>query len=269
MRRLRAQVTRGEQSGHRGARECVDDERVHGDRPGSRDCTQLGGQRRTLVQGGGDECTAPGQAGSVGELNGLQVAVLSHEPGDRPVVDTDSGRVQQLDLCIVQPAVAVGEHHQIVGPAAHHQRRVHRTVALCDHRDRRITHLPAVAERAVENRAAPKSFGPWNIRRPVLHTGGQQHSPGLLAGAVGQLQREARLSPYDFTPTHLYRRIAGQLGAAGSIEVGGRPPVAAQKAADSVCGQVALISRVDEQYAPPGPGPAPMPRSGRLPRRRR
>ncbi len=107
------------------------------------------------MQCGSDECPAPGQLRAVGELDGRQLAVVRDEAGDRTVVDADSGRVQLLDLCVVQPAVPIGEDHQILGPAAHHQRRVHGTVPLGDDRDRRVAHLPAVAERAVENRSAP------------------------------------------------------------------------------------------------------------------
>ncbi len=205
------------------------------------------------MQGGSDERPAPGQPGAVGELDGPQFAVVCDEAGDQTLVDADSGRVQLLDLSVVQPGVPIGEDHQILGPAAHHQRRVHGTVTLGDHRDRRVAHLPAVAERAVENRSTPQLFEPADVRPPVFHSGGQQHRPGLLAGSVGQLERESRLPAHDFTRAHLHRGVGGQLGAAGGIEVGGRTAVAAQQAADSVCGQVALIPRVDQQYPSPGP----------------
>ncbi|MCV7069039.1 hypothetical protein H7H51_30975 [Mycolicibacterium farcinogenes] len=204
------------------------------------------------MQRGGDQGTTTGQPGAVIELHGGQFAVRGDESGDGSFVDGDPCCIEFLDLRLVQSTVPVGEHHQILGPAAHHQRRVHRPVTLCDHRNRRITHLPPVAERTVENRTAPKLFESGNLRCAVLHAGGQQHRPGTLAGAVGQVEHETGLTAHDVTGAHLHSRVGRQFVATRGVEVGGRPAVAAQQAADPGRGQIARLSRIDQQHSAPG-----------------
>ena len=60
------------------------------------------------------------------------------------------------------------------------------------------------------------------------------------------------LAADDLAGAHLDRGVGGELGAARGVEVGGRPAVVAEQAADAVGGAVALAAGVDDERAPAG-----------------
>ena len=129
---------------------------------------------------------------------------------------------------------------------------MHAGGAAVEDAERPVADLPAVAERAVEHRP-PEAFGQaGDVGVAVVHAGGEQDPARHDAGAVGQVEHEPRLAAaavHHLAGAHLDARVAGQLGAAIRVEVGRRPAVVAEEAADAVGHAVALPAGVEHQRA--------------------
>ena len=110
--------------------------------------------------------------------------------------------------------------------------------------------LPAVTERAVEDRAAPPAFDALDIGRAVVHPGGEKDPPRALGRPVRERDDESiavALGARDLTLSQLNRRIALQLGPAAGIEIARSAVVVPQKPADRLACKVALAARIHHQ----------------------
>src|SRR5438270_9471307 len=133
---------------------------------------------------------------------------------------------------------------------------MHCPLTVRQYRQRLIANLPAVAERAVERRPPPQLREPGQRRRPVLHASGQQHPTRAFTPTVGQFQFEhiaGTLTRHHLNGPHFDGRVGGNLPPPGLVQLARRSAVVTQQPADAVGGQVALLTRVDQQRSPPRP----------------
>ena len=128
--------------------------------PGGGGRAELLGECGALVQGHGHEQPAARALAAVGEDDGRQRAVRAAQPGDRALVDRDPRRAQPLGVLRVELGGPVGEQRHVVAPDAQQKRSVDTRLAPVEHSERLVADLPAVAERAMEHRAAPPLHDP-------------------------------------------------------------------------------------------------------------
>ena len=89
-------------------------------------------------------------------------------------------------------------------------------LVLGQHGERLVADLPAVAERAVEDGVAPQRREPGDVRRAVLHPGGEEDRAGTLGRAARELEREALAGGGDGVAAQLDGVVGLQLLAAGA-----------------------------------------------------
>ena len=192
----------------------------------------------------------------VGEHDRRQLVAGAAQARDRALVDGHAGGPQPVGVLRLELGGPVGEQRHVVRPGPQQEGAEHAGLAPVEDAQRPLPDLPAVAERAVEHRSAEPLGEAGQLGVPVVHAGGQQDAPGRLPAAVREVEHEARLGPGagdDLALAHLDGRVGRELGPPGGVQVGGRPAVVAQQAADAVGDAVARATRVDDEGPAPGP----------------
>ena len=145
------------------------------------------------------------------------------------------------------------QEHDVVAPTRDHQGRARRRGAGAVHGQRQVAHLPAVAERAVEDRPAPEP-GHARQRRRVVAQPVREHQRAAAHRAAVEPHGEAvrpGVGVEHLGVPDLDVGEAGQLLAAGLPQVRGGHACLRQQAPDSVRGGVGGPPRVEHQHALP------------------
>ena len=158
---------------------------------------------------------------------------------------------------------AVGEEDDVVGPLPHELGVGERLGGAAQHAERLVADLVAVAVGAVQQVAAPALADAGDVGQLVAQAGGDQHAPGaqVRPPCEGDLERASRggagrrpQRDAGDGAGHQVAAVAGDLGAAGGQQLGGRQAVASQEAVHVGGRGVARLPGIDHGDLPPGPG---------------
>src|SRR5699024_7447253 len=105
-----------------------------------------------------------------------------HAPGSQPLV-----------LLIIQLRGSVGKERDVSTPLAPQQRHVHSHRVGSDHSDGPIPNLPAMTVGAVQNPLSPLLVQPFDLRKPVGQSRGDQQASATHRSPVVEDHSEATL----------------------------------------------------------------------------
>jgi len=157
------------------------------------------------------------------EPDPLQAALATGESPDRLLAHAHSSARERPALT-VQARRAVGAQHDIAAPPGHHQRRASPFGTAALDGQRTVANLPAVTERAVEDRPAPQWVDTRRRRRVVAQPVREHESPRVERGSAGEPHGESllqRLGVEHRVVANLHGGVVGELFAAGAAQFGG------------------------------------------------
>ena len=172
------------------------------------------------------------------------------EPDHLAVLDVDASRRQGRPVVVGQSGAGVGEEGDVGAECAEHLRLVHRHRPGGQDADGLVSHLPAVAERAVQHVAAPPLREARDVRQFVDEPGRDDEPargkrPGT--GAHGEAAVVARHGGGDVRE-HV-TAVAGELFAAPREQFTWRDAVVTEVVVHALGGRVAGTALVEDHDA--------------------
>ena len=257
-RRHRTQSLRGRVAGrvdtrHRGPAVSVRDDRPAGG--------QLAPERRRqpvrLLAPRAHEERVALLGGPGRELDPIQVAAAARQPPNRLLADSHARGGEQLPPSVAQVRRPVRHQDHVAAPAGHDERRADDVGAVAVHGQREVAHLPAVAERAVEDRSAPQRLDSRQRGRLVAQAVREHERVRAQLATVGQPHLEllgAHTGVDDGGVPHLDGGEACELLAPGAAQLDRREAAVAEQSADRarlhVCGPTG-VEHQDPASRPP------------------
>ncbi len=194
---------------------------------------------------GADEHGGALDAGAVAQLHALEAVGVDDEAGDLPRMHADAARVETL-LLVVREGAGVGEVDDIGGPLGDEERVGDRCRRAPDHPEGAITHLVAVAVRAVQHVSPPALAQTRDVGDLVAEPRADQDAPGLQPAAVVEGGREARRQLRDASVDDR-ASVARDLVPSAREQRGGCGAVTGEEAVQVRRGGVAGLPGIDDR----------------------